>query len=186
VPEQTTPKRAKPRSKPRTPRKRRGPAPGITDELTARICSAIVVGATLDAAAAANGVPHRTFFDWLARGRAEGAIPVYRDFADQIEQALGRMQLQKLGLIDKATTKEWTAAAWILERRFPDQFGRRTRIDGQVQVQAIVASPEWIGLRDRVLAALQPYPDALEAVLKAVGAADQEAEVEGGLLELTA
>jgi hypothetical protein len=52
----------------------------------------------------------------------------------------------------------------------------RMRVDGRIEVHAIVSSPEWIGLRDRVLQALQPFPDALDAVLAALGHVD---EVEG-------
>lgn len=176
-----TPKRAASRARKRGSQgKRRGPDPGITDELTARICVAIVVGASLEAAAAANGVPETTFFRWLQMGRAEDAIPVYRDFAQQIAEALGRSELEKVAMVEKAARKEWTAAAWILERRWPQRYGRRTRVDGQLQVQAIVATPEWAGLRDRMLEALRPFPEALDAVLEALSGPE---EIDGEAVE---
>lgn len=50
----------------------------------------------------------------------------------------------------------------------------RMRVEGRLEVQAIVASPEWIGLRDRLLAALRPYPEALDAVLAALAGAPAE------------
>jgi hypothetical protein len=34
---------------------------------------------------------------------------------------------------------------------------------------AVTASPEWVSLRGRILAALRPYPDALAAVVQALG-----------------
>lgn len=187
APKDPTGKPPRARAKPRSPKKRRGPKPGITDELTARICVAIVVGASLDGAAAACGVPPSTFWDWLKRGRAEDAIPVYRDFVDQVEQALGRFELEKSSVIDKASRKEWTAAAWQLERRFPDRYGRRTRVDGQVQVQALVVSQEWVELRDRMLDALQPFPEALAAVVNALrNGGSESGEIVGEVIgELT-
>lgn len=164
-----------------------GPASKITPEVVEKILQAVRTGSSVEAAALYAGVPRQTFFDWLKKGRSgPHAYKPYRDLALSLDEALGVFEANANALIAKAAHEQWQAAAWQLERKFPDRYGRRTRIDGQVQVQAIVASPEWIGLRDRVLAALQPFPEALEAVLRAVGSADQQAEVEGGVLELTA
>jgi transposase len=163
-----------------------GRDPKLTDEIATKIVQAVRTGTSLEGAASYAGVPRQTFFDWLRRGRQPRAYKPYRDLALAIDEALGVFEANANALIAKAAHEQWPAAAWQLERKFPDKYGRRTRIDGSVQVQAIVASPEWIGLRDRVLAALQPYPEALEAVLQAVGAADRDAEIEGEILELTA
>jgi hypothetical protein len=73
---------------------------------------------------------------------------------------------------------------FVARMRLPE--GRelqRTRLDANVQIEAIVVSPEWVALRDRVLAALQSFPDALEAVLAALsstghGVVEQEARRE--------
>lgn len=34
--------------------------------------------------------------------------------------------------------KNWTAAAWWLERRHPDEFGRRDRLDVKVDIKTMV------------------------------------------------
>lgn len=138
----------------------------------------------MEAAAIASGVARSTFFDWLTLGRQEDSPKIYRDFVRELDEALALFEVDAMGRIAKAGSQEWQADAWRLERRYPERYGRRTRIDGQVEVRAIVASPEWLELRDRVLEALTPFPEALEAVLEAIGAADVVArEV---VLELTA
>jgi len=39
----------------------------------------------------------------------------------------------------------------------------------ETQVNVLVASPEWLALRERLADALEPYPDALAAVQEAIG-----------------
>lgn len=66
---------------------------------------------------------------------------------------------------------------FIAKMRLPEAKElQRMRIDGRIEVQAIVASPEWVELRDRVLAALRPFPDALDAVLAALGVTGDESQ----------
>lgn len=43
------------------------------------------------------------------------------------------------------------------------------RLKPDTQVNVLVTSAEWIAMRDRILDALEPYPEALAAVLRAVG-----------------
>lgn len=109
----------------------------LTDEAADRICQAVRTGATLEGAAAYAGVARATFFDWLRRGRQENARNPYRKFAADLDEALGHVEVANIGRIARAGQDEWQANAWILERRFPDKYGRRTRVDGQIQVQAM-------------------------------------------------
>jgi hypothetical protein len=44
-------------------------------------------------------------------------------FAEDIAKAEGGSELFYLSRIRNATQKEWRAAAWILERRFPKHYG---------------------------------------------------------------
>lgn len=114
-----------------------GSSPKLTDEIAERICQAVRTGATIEGAAAYAGVARQTFFDWLRRGRQPNARNPYKKLAADLEEALGVVEVANIGRIAKAGQDEWTANAWILERRFPDKYGRRTRVDGQIQVQAM-------------------------------------------------
>lgn len=46
------------------------------------------------------------------------------------------------------------------------KFTGKLRPDSQVNV--LVTSPDWLAMRERIAAALSPYPEAREAVLKAM------------------
>ena len=54
-----------------------------------------------------------------------------------VEEALGVFEVTANALIAKAGEEQWQAKAWQLERKFPDRYGRRTRVDGNVTVQAV-------------------------------------------------
>jgi hypothetical protein len=53
-----------------------------------------------------------------------------RTFSDAVEKAEGEAESRFLTQVARAaTTGTWQAAAWWLERRHPDEYGRRERMD---------------------------------------------------------
>ena len=93
-----------------------------------------------EVAAIRNGVGKRTYYDWKSRASSANAAQGYRDFADALEVALADWEASDVLLIGLAARQrldgEWQAAAWRLERRLPEVYGRRTRVDGDVSVTA--------------------------------------------------
>jgi transposase len=49
-----------------------------------------------------------------------------KDFAQDKKGAVVAGKMRLLRRITAASREAWTAAAWLLERRFPQEFGRRT------------------------------------------------------------
>jgi len=96
----------------------------------AAIVSAIKAGATYEHAAAAGGIHYDTFNEWRK------AIP---DFSEAIKAAEGDAARLLLGKIQAAASEgAWQAAAWILERRWPEQYGRnlhQVRHEGTVKIR---------------------------------------------------
>jgi transposase len=120
---------------------------GITQQIVTQITTALRLGVPKEAAAAVAGVPRRTFFTWLEKGREplaeDGSNQVYIDFADACDLALEQGKANLLGIVAKAATGgKWQAACWILERRWPNEFGAKQRIDigGQDGTPAIKIS----------------------------------------------
>lgn len=113
----------------------------LTPETQARIVQAIEVGATYELAAQFGGVCYDTFNNWMRRGEAEQARrdnprvqegtkvwddeQPYLQFFEAVKSAEGKAAIKWLALIDKAASDSWQAAAWKLERRYPETFGRR-------------------------------------------------------------
>lgn len=52
-----------------------------------------------------------------------------KEFSNQLEQALIKPKSDALGLVKKASKTVWTAAAWLLERKWPDEFGLKQKLE---------------------------------------------------------
>jgi len=104
---------------------KRGRKTKYTPEVVERITHAIRLGATHRLACLYAGVSHETFYRWLSEKP---------DFYDAVKLAEGAGAVGWLAKIEQAAQSgEWTAAAWKLERRYPDEYGRRvqdTRLSG--------------------------------------------------------
>jgi len=92
------------------------------------------------------GVSPSSFYDWMRIGRrlekeiGEGERDIgslstaeqqYLTLVVELETAEAGLIKRNLYLLQRAAqqTKHWTAAAWMLERKRPDEFGRRQRLE---------------------------------------------------------
>lgn len=84
-------------------------------------------------AAEACGIPRRTWQDWERWGR-QGREP-YCTFMHQCFDAEALAESVMVARVSKASEdpKLWTAAAWSLERKYPDRWGMTVKVQQQVQ-----------------------------------------------------
>jgi len=94
---------------------------------------AIVLGLSYKSACEYAGWAESTWYEWVqkAEGRYTGPDnykpEVYREFVDDIKRA---MQVGKVSLLnDIKKDDSWQSKAWILERRYPEEFGRIDRME---------------------------------------------------------
>jgi len=87
-----------------------------TPETVDKITQAIRLGATYKLACDYAGISEDTFARWQAR---------YADFADTITQAEGEAAIKWLALIEKHAVDLPQWAAWKLERRYPQMYGKQ-------------------------------------------------------------
>jgi transposase len=96
-----------------------------TAALTQRLLDALSVGATHRLACEYAGIDQATLYRWLAKGAASGAPP-YRAFCEAFTRAQGIAAVGWLAKIEAAAQDgDWRAAAWKLERRYPDEYGKQ-------------------------------------------------------------
>jgi hypothetical protein len=101
----------------------------FTPEACEKILTAIKLGVPDTVAPTVAGVDYATFRGWInKRGRR------YSEFSDAVKAAKGERVQRWLALIEQHATTNWTAAAWKLERMYPEEFGRVDRIDMRAQV----------------------------------------------------
>ena len=104
----------------------------MTPARVKKICDAIQSGMPSGKAAAAAGVGRRTFYRWLDD----------EEFKRKVEAAQAEFIEDNLHVIRNAARTGgngrlfgekggcWQASAWLLERNFPTDFGRRVEVGG--------------------------------------------------------
>lgn len=128
------------KSKPAEPAKRGRPS-DLTPERTRTICEALEQGLSDGLAAQLAGVAPSTLAGWKKRGADPQEVD-YVEFLTAYKKAEAKFAQAHLCLIAAAATdpKNWTASAWLLERRFPDDFGRRERVEATVDARVNVVT----------------------------------------------
>ncbi len=105
----------------------RGRRPGITPEITAAVLAAVKVGAPLEVAAQAAGVPARTFWDWMRRGD-EGKKP-YVEFSQSVWRAEAEVHVSVVGSIRQAAIHDPAIALRWMRMRWWQYYLDHTKVD---------------------------------------------------------
>lgn len=101
----------------------------LTPEVQDRVLSAVSAGNYLETAAQYAGIDASTLRRWVVKGEAAGAAEPYRTFCAALKSARAAAEVRSVALIQQAATDgTWQAAAWYLERSYPDRWGR-TRVE---------------------------------------------------------
>jgi len=105
-------------------KKKMGRPSKLDADVVKNILEAVGIGAPYELAALYAGVHRTTINRWKAKGEREESGE-YRDFCIAIKKAEGQAIVGCLGSITLAAKKQWQAAAWLLERRYPETYGRK-------------------------------------------------------------
>ena len=145
----------------------RGRPTKLTPDTQKTIVSYLRKGNTVEAAATAAGVHRVTLHEWLARGRTELSGP-HVEFLAAVEQAQAMAHVNAVERLQKGAEKDWKAALAFLERRYPDEWGKRNFV--QVELQNVKDALQKVRNRvdpatyDAFLAALEGDDDELTAI----------------------
>ncbi len=128
----------------------------LTTEVQERIVSALRAGNYQDTAASYAGISAKTFYEWMNRGKSDDpAEEIYSEFREAVLKAKADAEIRDVALIDRAANDgSWQAAAWKLERKYPQRWGRvqRTEISGpegqpvKIELDAKAALLQKLGL----------------------------------------
>ena len=96
-----------------------------------KICNDISKGTLVENAILRAGICRATWTNWKTRGRKE-KTGIYADFLAAIKKAQADFEsiyLNEIGVAARSRKAHpnWTAAAWLLERCFPERYGRKTQ-----------------------------------------------------------
>lgn len=90
------------------------------EEIIVEMEGMLAIGATNKACAEAVGLNEETFYAWMKKPK----------FSKRIKAAKSFGQVKLLKVIADAMELNWQAAAWRLERTWPDDFGRKVQLQG--------------------------------------------------------
>lgn len=90
-------------------------------------------------------ISYTSLKNWLAQAEIDVSLGLTREksiyvaFLLDLKKARAQMQYKHLQQIDVASFNTWQASAWLLERRFPEEFGVKNDINLSGDKIAIVA-----------------------------------------------
>jgi hypothetical protein len=111
--------------------------PVLTEQLKDNLLALIRAGNYVPVACRAIGISRQVWDDWMRRGASED--PDYADYAALrlgVDRALASAEARNVAVIAQAATDNWQAAAWLLERVYPERYARASQRE-----QAAAAAP---------------------------------------------
>ncbi len=169
----------------------------LTPEIQSKIIEHVRNGTPQKYAAAAAGIKEPTLKTWLARGRKEES-GIFSDFASALKDALGEFVARNVQIIQNAaegvieetiretttpagvretvtTTRlvfEWTAAAWLLERRSQEDFSN-------AKSELLLLKKQLVSTNEKLEAVVRAQQSINPAPLATPGTAGGEDSVDG-------
>lgn len=95
----------------------------LTKEVFDGIVAYVKAGAYVTHAANACGIESATFYRWIDRGLDE-PDSIYGLFRTEMMKAFSSAAIRNELIIQRAAPDDWKAAAWYLEKTFPDIYGK--------------------------------------------------------------
>ncbi len=112
----------------------------LNDEMIDKIAGIIASGNYVKTACDIVGIAETTYYDWMQKGKA-GKKP-YVKLSEAIKKAEAVAEAKRVQTILEASEEQWQAAAWYLERRYPDRWGKKERIDME-HAGSVSVKVEW-------------------------------------------
>lgn len=128
----------------------------LTEATVTKLEQAIALGATYEDACRYAGINYETFRRWMRRGE-RASRGEFRAFVERIRDAEARATIGWLAKIEQAANNgSWKAAAWKLERRYPERYGRQ-----RVEVSGPEGAPVPVAARYEAAQAIMGDAEAL-------------------------
>lgn len=145
--------------------KKNGRPTKMTPELQDAIVTAIRAGNYVEVAAAHVGISRECLYNWMREGARHPEGPL-GSFSDAVKKAMASSEVRDVALVGQAAATQWQAAAWRLERKHPERWGRKERIELSGDAKAPIALAR-ADLEQLTRAQLDALESAAQATLPA-------------------
>ena len=96
----------------------------LTPELQEEIVNYIKMGNFIETTCVTAGINKSTFYDWMKRGNESKRHTIYKKFYEAVRQAQAWSEARDVAIISNHAETNWRAAAWKLESRFSERWGK--------------------------------------------------------------
>lgn len=103
----------------------------LNREMIAEIANYIELGFTIKDTCEAVGIEQSTFFNWKNQGKRDkenGIKSEFLEFLESIKKGKHKIKQLMLSKIVQAADENWNAAAWWLERKYPENYSLRPEL----------------------------------------------------------
>lgn len=104
----------------------------LTPELQEKFCDAIENGDSILGACGYVGIDESTYYKWMKKAEEAKGRSKFVKFKECVDKAKAKALHNFEQVITRASTEHWQAAAWMLERRHPNMYGKRDKIEADV------------------------------------------------------
>ncbi|HEY9772126.1 MAG TPA: hypothetical protein V6C71_27080 [Coleofasciculaceae cyanobacterium] len=122
----------------------------LTETVKQTIIDNIEQGLNYESACLGANVSYSTFREWMRRGTDTDSNrqsnELYAEFAEDVNRAVATSEINLIRSINQAAKTDWKAAAWILERRFPQHWSnsRKIKQEADKKVQQLLSNLFWL------------------------------------------
>lgn len=98
----------------------------LNDEMQEKFCSYIAAGNYFETAAALCGISQVQAREWAKQGvrdREKGVKSAAARFSEALDEAHAKGEARLVIAIGKSAERDWRAAAFMLERKYPNRWG---------------------------------------------------------------
>jgi len=102
----------------------------LDEGMKANIVKCIKLGLSYKYTCYYVGINETSFIDWRHRGefeKNEGTDSIYSKLFTEVKKAEAEAIAMRLKNIHNASQESWQAAAWFLERKYHQEFGKKDR-----------------------------------------------------------
>ena len=92
------------------------------------LMNALIAGNTVRNACELSKVSESAFYRWMQEAEHADEGSLVKEFREKVRHAIATAEHRNVMVIQQAARKNWGAAAWYLERRRPQEWGRSDRL----------------------------------------------------------
>lgn len=139
----------------------------LTPKVEKEFVDLVKSGSYIETACAVVGIGRSTYYDWIKKANDSLESNRYTKFRDKVRKAQAWAEARDVAIIQQHAEKHWKAAAWLIERRYRQRWGRRKhqkkeKVPDKPVVNPVNICPERTPLAEPMLLEKPRYYDYLE------------------------